>query len=202
MKGLLLKDIISLKQQAKIYLIIIVIWGVVSFVNHDGIFFGMCMILFTMMIPMTSMAYDDRSKWDRYALTMPVSRRDMVLSKYLLALVFAAATLLLTFFVNYSISFDLRESLTISLTFFLISMTVAAITLPIFFKFGVEKGRFVLMAAVLIPTVLSLVASKLHLTLPDGTTFNQFLPFAPFLGVLCIAFSIFLSIRIYRKKEF
>ena len=76
------------------------------------------MILFTIMIPMVAMSYDDKSKWDRYALTMPVSRRDMVLSKYLLALAFAAFALLITFLFNYCISLNFSESLTTSLTFF------------------------------------------------------------------------------------
>ena len=202
MKGLFLKDIMNLKQQAKIYFIIIALWGVVGFINRDGMFFGMCMILFTIMIPMVAMSYDDKSKWDRYALTMPVSRRDMVLSKYLLALAFAAFALLITFLFNYCISLNFSESLTTSLTFFLIGMVVSSITLPIFFKFGVEKGRFIMMASILVPTVISLIASKLNLTLPDGAALQRLLPFAPFLGVLCIALSIFLSIRIYTKKEF
>ncbi len=81
-------------------------------------------------------------------------------------------------------------------------MVVSSITLPIFFKFGVEKGRFIMMAIILVPTVISLIASKLNLTLPDGAALQRLLPFAPFLGVLCIALSIFLSIRIYTKKEF
>lgn len=63
MSGLLLKDIINLKQQAKIYCFIIVVWLIISLVNRDDAFFSMCMVLFSVMIPMSAIAYDDKAKW-------------------------------------------------------------------------------------------------------------------------------------------
>lgn len=76
-------------------------------------------VLFSVMIPMSAIAYDDKAKWDRYALTMPVSRRDLVISKYLLALAFAGLAVLIELFLGYYISHDLHKSFVTSLTFFL-----------------------------------------------------------------------------------
>ena len=96
MKGLLLKDIINLKQQGKIYIFIIAIWFAIAITSRDGNFFGGVMTMFTVLVPISAAAYDDKAKWDRYALTMPISRWDLVLSKYLLALICAVTAAFLS----------------------------------------------------------------------------------------------------------
>ncbi len=202
MKGLLLKDIINLKQQAKIFLIAAILYLVISFINRDSSIFSIFSVVFTVMVPMTAFAYDERAKWNRYALTMPVSRRDIVLSKYLLAFLFAAVTFLFTFLVSLCMKQHLHDSLISSLTLFLVGLTVSAFVLPIFFKFGVEKGRFILLALVLIPGVLSFLGSKMQIPLPDQVTISILLSIAPFACVLCIIISMLVSIRIYQGKEF
>jgi len=60
MKGLILKDLKVLRQQASVYLAIILIWLVLSIVNHDASFLGGVMIIFSVMIIITTMAYDER----------------------------------------------------------------------------------------------------------------------------------------------
>jgi hypothetical protein len=43
--------------------------------------------LFTLMLPISSFSYDELARWDKYAAALPVSRRGVVGSKYLLALI-------------------------------------------------------------------------------------------------------------------
>ena len=59
MKGLLMKDIILLRPQLKIYLIILVFWFLIAMWNGQPGFFGGLMAMFALMIPMTTVAYDD-----------------------------------------------------------------------------------------------------------------------------------------------
>ena len=84
MKGLLMKDIILLRPQLKIYLIILVFWFLIAMWNGQPGFFGGLMAMFALMIPMTTVAYDDNCKWPAFALTAPVSRFKLVLSKYVI----------------------------------------------------------------------------------------------------------------------
>lgn len=202
MSGLFLKDIMNLKQQAKLFFIAAIMYVVISFMKQDSSIFSVFMVVFTVMIPMTAFAYDDKAKWDRYALTMPVSRREIVFSKYLLVFAFALIAFLLSLFVSLWVTRNFHDSLTSSLTLFLVNLVLTSIVLPIFFKFGTEKGRIVLLALILIPTFVSLFASKLNLMMPDAATVHTLLSFAPFAGILIIVLSVFLSIKIYTHKEF
>jgi hypothetical protein len=163
MKGLFLKDIINLKQQAKIYLLIIAIWLAIGFSNKDSAFFGGVIAILTLMIPITALAYDEKAKWDRYALTMPVSKLDMVLAKYLLALAFAAAGALLSSAAGILITKNIVESLTLSLAFLSLGVIFASIVLPIIFKFGVEKGRILMLVVIMVPTLLTMLLPRLNL---------------------------------------
>lgn len=206
MIGLFLKDVINLKQQAKIFLVIAILFIGISILQQDSNFFAMYMVVFTILVSTTAFAYDDKAKWDRYALTMPVSCRDIVLSKYLLVFVFTVLAFLLTFLLTFSMTHAFHESLTECLTecltISLASLALSSIILPVFFKFGVEKGRIVMMAIVLAPTFLSLLLSNLDFSAPAPAILSKLEIVAPFAVILLLVLSVFLSIRIYEKKEF
>lgn len=202
MKGLLLKDIINLKQQGKIYLLMLGIWLAIGFVNKDGNFFGGIMMMLTVLIPISAIAYDEKAKWDRYALTMPVTRKDIVLSKYILAVVCAIGGTFLSEIISVIITKKPKESLITSLMFFSLGLIFASIVLPIIFKFGIEKGRLLMLAVVLMPTVLAMILSKAGVSLPSDAMIQRAIPFSPIAAVLIIIFSSIISTHIYRRKEF
>lgn len=68
MKGLFIKDLYTLAKQMKIFLLMIVVFAVVP----NGSMAGFA-IVYSAMLPMTSLAYDERSHWDELAATMPYS---------------------------------------------------------------------------------------------------------------------------------
>ena len=201
MRGLLFKDIINLKQQAKIYLLIIAIWIAISFANNDNSFFGGLIMIFSILVPISTIAYDEKAKWDRYALTMPVSRKDIVLSKYLLAFCCAAMGAVLSTVVSIIMSKDITESLLSSMMFMSLGISVASIVLPIIFKFGVEKGRMLMLAVFLAPTVIGMILSKLNINMTGEYTFEMLSNFSPLIALVVTAISIIISVKIYNSKE-
>lgn len=94
MKGLILKDLLNLKAQYKVFVVMILFFVVFALMGDSHDTLGVILTMITIMLPITALAYDERSQWDKYALTMPVSRRDLVLSKYLLGLLLAGASLI------------------------------------------------------------------------------------------------------------
>ena len=62
MKGLLYKDIVNLKQQGKVYLLILGLWIAVGIANKDAAFFGGVMSVFAVLIPLSAVAYDEESE--------------------------------------------------------------------------------------------------------------------------------------------
>ena len=79
MKALLLKDWYVLRKQAWAYLIIVLVWGAIP-----SEVLNLLAVVYGAMIPYTAMAYDQRSRWDRFARMLPYSDRTVVLSRYAL----------------------------------------------------------------------------------------------------------------------
>ena len=201
MKGLLLKDIINLKQQGKLYIFIIAIWLAIAIASRDGNFFGGVMTMFTILVPISAAAYDDKAKWDRFALTMPISRWDLVLSKYLLALICSVVTAFLSEIVMVIITGDILSSLLQSAAYVMAGMFLVSLILPFIFKFGVEKARLIMMAVVLIPTVLITAISGMDISLPEWKEPEKIVWLFPVAAITILSVSVAVSKKIYDNKE-
>ncbi|MEG2053338.1 MAG: ABC-2 transporter permease [Oscillospiraceae bacterium] len=202
MKGLILKDLYTIKTQAKMYLIIMFGLCAVTIINggNGGSVGGMICVL-AAMLPITALAYDERSKWEHYALTMPVSRRDMVLSKYILGIIAEVATLVLSMAIMAITSKNIVEAIGVSFVFFAIGIFIMSFLLPIMFKVGVEKGRVLMIIILLLPTFLIIFLNKLNIPAPSGDFLKYLIYLSPVILLAIFVLSIFVSIAIYKKKE-
>lgn len=204
MKGLLLKDILTLKKQGKLLGILLAFYVVLGLAMNETATFGAMIIVVCAMLPITAMSYDERAKWDKYALSMPVSRRDIVLSKYVLGILFcAAAALAVALFGIATQPEKMGEAVAVALTTAAAGLILQSILFPIFFKFGVERGRLLMLAVILLPAALGMLLARMDLGLPAPS--EQLLAAAPWLlaaaVVVCFAVSVAASLRIYRNKE-
>ena len=203
MMSLLYKDLMNLKQQARIYLLIIGIWIVVAGMENNPSFLGGVLAVFSILIAITAYAYDEKNGWDKYALTMPLGRRELVLSKYALALLTLVCSMVLFVGLNVALRSPGKEFLDLSCIFLALGLLVMDVVLPLIFRFGVEKGRVVLMLAFLIPSVIGLVGGEL---IPDSVTRILFSEASMYVwvaaGVLLVPVSAFISLAIYQRKEF
>lgn len=77
MKALLLKDWYVLRKQVWSYLLIVLVWGLIP-----SLTLNLLAVVYGAMIPYTAMAYDQRSRWDRFTRMLPYSDRTVVLSRY------------------------------------------------------------------------------------------------------------------------
>lgn len=205
MTGLILKDFLNLKRQLKIYIIFIIFYSILfSSSENFGMLSGM-IIMFAVMIPVTAMGYDEKDKWDIYALTTPVSRKELVLSKYVVGLIFLSLSFIITLLLSllYYRSM-LKENIIISLVVLSAGMILISILFPIFFKYGVEKGRTLMMLMLFTPIAALILASKLGFKLHGigESEFIAFLHWIPIVSVAVLAVSVLISISIYRRKEF
>ncbi|HBC31969.1 MAG TPA: ABC-2 transporter permease [Clostridiales bacterium] len=203
MTGLILKDLINLKKQARVYLILVLFYLVLGIANESSDMFSTMMIVVSAIIPITAMSYDERSKWDRYALTMPLSRKSMVASKYILGLIFLVASFILSMLFNSFFSnISLMENVMTCLATLSIGMVIMSVIFPLIFKFGVEKGRIFMMIVLFAPTALILLLSKLEISMPDEETIKSLLYLSPIVAAVIFIASIYISMSIYNKKEF
>ena len=144
MKALLYKDAMVLWKQMKVMLLLILIFAVLP-----SEFQNVFAVLYAALLPYSALAYDERSRWDRMAAAMPYSPREIVAEKYVFGWAAALGTLALTLVLRL-VSQDLLHlgegaSVEMLLMAFLGSLIAMALTLPLLFRFGVEKGRLAML---------------------------------------------------------
>lgn len=164
MKSLILKDLYNIGHNVKALLLSFTIMAV-AFIptsNLEG-FIVMCAVVCSMWIS-TTFAFDDYSKWTRYAMIMPVSRKDLVVGKFIVLAIFSVSGNLFGLTVSSiaalamsKITFELTsiaELLLGSVAALAISLMIGGMSIPLMFKFGTEKARMLLVVLMLIPVAV------------------------------------------------
>lgn len=194
MKGLLIKDCYVLFREARVFLLIVVIFCFIRNPCTQGF-----AIMYASMLPFTTMGYDEQSKWDYLAEMMPYSRRDMVLSKYIIGILATLAVAVLQTFsalVLQVFSPDglLNEHLSSIVIYICCGLLLMAVDLPVLFKLGSEKGRMVYLLITVLCAV-GVVASV------STDFFLWHLPSAvyPIAGVLLVIIGQMVSVRLSVK---
>ena len=207
MKGLLLKDFYMMVKYCKSYLFITVIFIVVSLFSSENMFFVFYPCLLCGMIPVNLLAYDEKSKWMQYGETMPLTREQTVSSKYLIGFIVQGAVLCLTGISQavkmiFNGGFDLSEYLILVMLMFFLALVSASLSLPFLFKLGVEKGRmayYIMIGVVCAGSVVSSSIMSEKMSVDIGL--NGVLPILCIVGIIMYAFSWYLSIMFYKKRE-
>lgn len=209
MKGLILKDLLLIKGNARYILIFLVIFGLIALEGNDVLYFIPAFI--SMMMFMTTFSYDEYNKWDAYAITLPIKKENIVLSKYVGSTILLGIALILTFIISLVVSLvteqlDMQKNITLLLGCGGAVLLVEAIMYPLLIKFGVEKGRiWVFLGIFLSSFIIGFIFQKVSLTIPENlmTFLSQYLPWllaAALLLILIISYTI--SKKLYLKKEF
>ena len=204
MKGLILKDLFILKSQIRFYMIFILLYGFIALYSGDISFFSSIICVFCLMLPLAAIAYDEKAGWEKYALSMPVNRRDLVLSKYILGILFNFISFVVTVLLGMFSDTSMKETLILSAAFVLAFMVYLAIILPMTFKLGTEKSRIYMLAIVLLPIIGLILLDRAGFTISivQGVNWEMLFPILVIAIILLFIASIALSISIYKKKEF
>lgn len=206
MKGLIIKDILNLRRSFKTTLLIICLFAIYAYgTNNPSYLISMVVLILTMM-SITSIAYDDMAKWDRYALAMPISRKDIVISKYVLSILLSIVSVLVSFIVTYILilpraDISIKELLLIAYVVFSISLIFVSMILPFIYKFGVEKARIISIGIFAIPTAILFLLHKIELELPDENQLMFLLKISPLILILILFSSGLFSYIIYKNKD-
>jgi hypothetical protein len=206
MKGLILKDLLNLKSTFKMLGVMIFVFAVIYIPQGNGFVFGMIILMFAMMV-VTTISYDDLAKWDAYALTMPVTRKEMVLSKYLVMALLNTLGVVLALIVGVVGSVIMGQSFSTEVlvtigVLYLIAFSFGSLMVPLIYRFGTEKARIMMFLCALIPTGLILLFTQIKIPLPEAT--NPLIYLFLLLGftVIMVSGSYLISLRVYSNKEF
>lgn len=216
MKGLILKDFFVIKEYRKIVGLFAIISIVMLAGNGNETFvlgyFSMMMI----SVSVGSVSYDDYNNGYSFLMSLPITRKQYVKSKYSFAIVTCSLGWLFAVIMT-AVSLaargrlNLQEWITIWCVFWAIEIFVISVTMPLAIKYGSEKGRTMMIVVIVAVFVVILGAKKLV----EKTNINVdamiskviesgALSLVIFLGlaVVAILLSYRTSANIMAKKEF
>lgn len=211
-KGLLLKDFYNMKKTLWMMLVFLVVMGALFF-GQSEVFFGGIAVLVLTMMTVTTMSYDHMAKWDSFAMTMPVTRRQLVAEKYLFLLMMAAAGGILALLLDgvrfFLLTRDAAGVTTSLLTTLLIvsaGILYGSVLLPLVFRFGTEKARLILLLSFLTLFLLGLAAKSLVAVsgIPAETIYtvlDRVIYLLPLVAVIGLILSYLISAHLFSKKE-
>lgn len=199
MKALLLKEFYVASKTCRYMLFVIVAFFALPFFGRSSQFFFLYPLLMVSMIPVTLLSYDERDGWDKYSLTLPCTRAQLVSAKYLIGLIFGGVVfllveLLLLIGLSMGGNFDF---LSMSSALLLLGLLGPSILMPFSFKFGSEKGRlaYIFVIALLCAVIALLIGMGFYIYLDE---FSWVVIGA---AVLLYLGSWRLSILFYEKRE-
>lgn len=167
-------------------------------------------VVIGMSTPLTTFSWDNVSKWDSFVCALPGGRRAVVGGKYLftalcvLGMGAAAAVMVLALHLT-GLAEETLDTLFAIPVCAAISLGINAVSLPLVFKFGVEKSRIFTMLTLAVAAaggvMLAGVATTNLSELSDAVVAAGF----GVVSAVCVAgfiASYFISRRIYGCKEF
>lgn len=200
MKALIKKDIFTVLKSMKVFLVIIILFSIIP-----GFSASSFAVVYASMLPLTALAYDERSKWDTLAATMPYSPWQIVGSKYVLGYFGLAGSILLTLAAQgatrlLGVAFDAASSESV-LYAACTGLLMTALSLPAAFRLGVEKGRLMLTALIVCILAVVLFSDRLTQVFSADTSAVSLRIAALIFFAAINAASIALSAKLYEKRR-
>lgn len=160
------------------------------------------------MIPYTAMAYDQRSRWDRFTRMLPYSDRTVVLSRYSLgwiSLSIGAVAVAICQGVLTCLPLPAKLSANLSPGFVFAALCVGCLLLdlniPLILRYGTEKARMVSVLITFLVFASVGFLKGLDAGSPAGAAAFPALLLPAALTIIATAVSIPLSLKFYRENR-
>lgn len=206
MTGLLRKDLFVADKSTRLLLVLALIFSLTPSLGAFGTTYAM---MLSFMVPLNSIAYDEKSKWDRYASMLPYCASQIVWSKYVLGYIYTLlgeAIVSLSPVIRQTIfhtPVDWAETLQMNAMLAVVMVLMLSLGLPALYRFGSEKGR--LMMIVILGAGVGIGVAAVKVMAGD---FGFTPPPVPVLLAVSAAavialtyFSFRLSVHFYKKRQ-
>lgn len=217
MKGLLIKDFRLMKNQKNFFAVFLLIGAGMLFMGLDAFLVVSYLTFLFSTLAVSTVSYDEFDNGFAFLFTLPVSRRGYVGEKYLFGLLsggsaWCVSILLAAVIAAFRQGEGLGEIFPAVFLYPAMILIFLSIALPIQLKFGVEKGRLIMMGTIILIYLAGFLLIRGLNYLNDhgeiplaGVLKDNFVAAGVFSAAACIVFfalSYALSVRIMEKKEF
>ncbi len=217
MKGLLIKDFKLMKMQKNFFIMIVVISFVVSLLTEDVTFMLGFISFITSLFTISTISYDEFDNGNAFLFTLPIDRKKYAAEKYVFGMLLGVCSLflaiILAVILNLIEKSDTISNILISAVMLLpFVFLLVSIMIPFQLKFGSEKGRIAISAALGIVFAISFILGELAAIL--GINIAEVINRISLLGagglfivifiisMIVVLFSMKISISVMNKKEF
>ena len=211
MKSLLIKEFYNIKEAMVTNILIMLALSVLSVVKNGSIAIMPIMIIGMSTLISQSMRAEKEKGWNRYELTMPISRKDVILSKYLLFLLLCTGGMLIGFGINIIAmlvkgTIDWSNMVVYIIISFIVALIAGSFLIPLTYKLGTDKSETLSLLCYAIPVGM-LIAILLLMKNRIGNLYAIKNLLFWVSGVLVVALVFFIisaivSYEIYRRKQF
>ncbi len=210
MLGLIKKDLLMIKSNFKVLVILLFVYGMMAINGEIDLSF--LLSIMSVMIVISTFSYDTYNKWDAYTVTLPEGRKNSVRAKYLVTILLTGLTTILVTLLSIIISYSLAGKIDFEMLLATMLGSVFSASLiqsfmyPVIYKYGVEKARIGIFVVVFIITIIGGILFKnLDISLFSQTInfLNNYLEIIlPVIMIVMVYLSYRISLRLYMKKEF
>lgn len=215
MKAMLYADWWNLKQSARAVLSMLVIFLLGMLLSGNPAFAGMILVMYSVMLSATLFSVDKAYGWDKMSLSLPVLRKDVVSSKFVvgaltnLSLLTLNSIMLLLYCTVIKRSEPLGEPLAELFLCEAVAVVLSGFMMTSAFKWGVEKSRYILVGMVWIPLLVIFALSHIGFPKPDFQWLETVVsshPVPAVAGLVILGWVIYglcylISVRVYQKTE-
>lgn len=215
MKSLMIKDILILKTQAKTVLLILLVGIMLSFTANSSVYgLGYTAMIFG-MVSISTISYDEYDHGYQFLFTLPFSRKEYVVEKYLFSLLCVIIGLIvgISFTVTGSIvkndsiiidQFAVNIAIMLAVNVFMICAMI-----PLRIKYGSENGKIV--SALIMGfgfAMAAIVANKVAVSFTPASVHYVPVSSGPIIAVALAVSAVMLivsgaiSLKVIKNKEF
>lgn len=210
MIGFIKKDLLMLRSNVKLWIVLLFIYIAISFQEETNFMF---LLPFMSVVTMLStFSYDNYNKWDAYVITLPNGRKNSIKAKYIATIMIIVATIVIMTIVSCVIAYVRTKAIGFEDMFSNLLVAVFATALmqsfmyPAIYKVGVDKARMVIFLLVFGIAIIGGVIAKLvdFAPLIQKLEFlnNYWMFILPVIVIVMLYVSYKISEGIYKKKEY
>lgn len=218
MKGLLIKDVMLMKNQKQFFIIVLMIGILFLFTNENPSGAISYVMILSAMCTVNTMSYDEFNNGMGFLFTLPISRKTYVMEKYVLGIIsvflFAVLITILTAVTDVmrQVPYSLQEYAIVMVIDFLLAVFVFSLQIPLKLKFRAEKSGIAMMAVFALAAVIGFAVVKIMQNM--GINLEELFEKVDRIsvgkvGIVCVMLALtvlfisyMISVRIMKNKEF